>query len=93
MGNVKFRKFLRSYSPDVWDLRRWLDRFGESALQFIDMLIFSPRPFYSRIISSIFEMGDELVYSLTVNLEIASSLDNRLFSYPLSDDPLNVPIR
>jgi len=54
---------------------------------------FSPRPFYFRIISSIFEMGDELVYSLTGNLEIPSNLDNRLFPHPLSDDPLDVPIR
>ncbi len=60
---------------------------------FIDRLGFSPRPFYFRIISSIFEMGDGLVYSLTGNLEIPSNLDNRLFPHPLSDDSLNVPIR
>ena len=60
---------------------------------FIDRLGFSPRLFYFKIFSSIFEMGDELVYSLTGNLEIPSNLDNRLFPHPLSDDPLNVPIR
>ena len=60
---------------------------------FIEGFWFSSRPLYFGIVSHLFELGDELVHSLTCYLEIPSNLDNRLFLDPVSDDPLNIPIR
>lgn len=45
------------------------------------------------IFSLLFGLIDELIHSLTSNLEIPCNLSNGLLPHPLTDEFLNIPIR
>jgi hypothetical protein len=59
----------------------------------IDWLWFSSGLFEFRILLEIFKCGDELVYSLSCNLEIPGNMSNRLFILLLPNDSPDIPVR
>ena len=60
---------------------------------FIDWLWFSSRLPEYRIFPRFYELVDELIHTLTGNLEIPGYLNNGLLLFPLTNDPLDIPIR